>query len=247
MSTARLDVLLVARGLAATRSKAQALIKAGLVSVEGKVITKSSVDVADESQVEVTGLDHPWVSRGGMKLAHALEYFAIDVNELTAIDVGASTGGFTDVLLQHGAAKVYAVDVGTDQLSSQLRADARVISLEHTNARDLTDAEIPELVDIVVCDASFISLSKVLPAALALTKPKAQLITLIKPQFEVGKEAADRGKGVIRDSSLHSIICNDVSQWLCHIGWNVVGVAPSPITGPKGNVEFLLYARKANE
>ena len=245
MSTARLDILLVTRGLAVTRSKAQALIKAGLVSVDGKPTTKSSVDVAEESMVEVAGIDHPWVSRGGMKLAHALEHFAINVKGMVAIDVGASTGGFTDVLLHYGATKIYAVDVGRDQLNSKLRLDARVVSLEQTNARELTAALIPERADMVVCDASFISLAKVLPAALVLTKPAAQLVTLIKPQFEVGKGAADKGKGVIRDSSLHSAVCDDVSQWLKNVGWNVAGIIPSPITGPKGNTEFLLYARKA--
>lgn len=241
---ARLDLLLVARGLAPSRSKAQALIKAGLVESDGQLLDKAGAEFPEDIALTVTGEDHPFVSRGGMKLAHALTHFSIPVTDVLAIDVGASTGGFTDVLLQNGAAKVYAVDVGHDQLHATLRLDPRVVVLEGTNARDLSAEQIPEAVDLVVCDASFISLGKVLPAALALTKLQAQLVTLIKPQFEVGKEEADRGKGVIRDQALHRRVCDDIAAWLAESGWRVEGITPSPITGPKGNVEFLLYARK---
>ncbi len=244
MKKSRLDLLLVTQGLAESRTKAQALIMAGLVYHGEQKLDKAGAEFSEDMELTVRGREHPWVSRGGVKLAHALSDFTIDVTGLTAIDVGASTGGFTDVLLTHGAAKVYAVDVGHGQLDSKLRGDARVVVMERTNARELTAAEISPPVDMVVCDASFISLKKVLPAALALTKEKAQLVTLIKPQFEVGKAEVSRGKGVIRDAGLHQAVCEDISQWVTGLGWQVVGIATSPITGPKGNVEFLLYATK---
>lgn len=244
MAKQRLDLALVERGLADTRSKAQALIMAGLVYRGEQKLDKAGIEISDDVEVTVRGKEYPWVSRGGMKLAHALEAFSLDVKGLVAIDVGSSTGGFTDVLLTHGAAKVYAVDVGTGQLDPKIRHDARVVPMEQTNARHLTENEIPEPLDMVVCDASFISLKKVLPAALALTKPKAALIALIKPQFEVGKAEVSRGKGVITDPQLHEAVCADIRQWIEAEGWAVEGIATSPITGPKGNVEFLLYARK---
>lgn len=187
------------------------------------------------------GLDHPWVSRGGIKLAHALAHFAIDPAGQVAIDVGASTGGFTDVLLKHGAARVYAVDVGHGQLAWALRNDPRVVVLEKTNARHLTPAEIPEPVDLVVCDASFIGLETVLPAALALARPGATLVALIKPQFEVGRGRVGKG-GVVRDPALHEEVCARIAAWLPTQGWRVRGIARSPITGPEGNVEFLIAA-----
>jgi 23S rRNA (cytidine1920-2'-O)/16S rRNA (cytidine1409-2'-O)-methyltransferase len=242
----RLDLLLVARGLAESRSKAQALIMAGLVYYGEQKLDKAGAEFADDIEITVRGKEHPWVSRGGMKLAKAIAEFSIDVTGAIAMDVGASTGGFTDVLLTHGAAKVYAVDVGHGQLDVKLRGDARVVVMEETNARHLTRETITDALDVIVCDASFISLTKVLPAALALVKPGAILVTLIKPQFEVGKAEVSRGKGVIRDAALHQQVCDDISAWVSAQGWQVHGITTSPITGPKGNVEFLLYAIKEN-
>lgn len=244
MPKLRLDQLLVAQGLAENRTKAQGLIMAGLVYHGEQKLDKAGAEFADDFEVTVRGKEHPWVSRGGMKLAHALEHFNIAPTHSVAMDVGASTGGFTDVLLTNGAAKVFAVDVGHGQLDVKLRNDPRVVVMEKTNARHLTPEIVPDLLDVIVCDASFISLTKVLPAALALAKPGAQLVTLIKPQFEVGKMEVSRGKGVIRDCALHQKVCEDISAWVRRLGWNVVGVTPSPITGPKGNVEFLMYATK---
>lgn len=244
MTKIRLDQYLVELGLAQSRTKAQALIMAGQVYRGEIKLDKAGLQIADDAEIIVRGAEHPYVSRGGMKLAHAIEHFALDVTGLVAIDVGASTGGFTDLLLRGGASKVYAVDVGHGQLDAKLRSDARVVVMEKTNARDLTAEMIPDVLDMVVCDASFISLTKVLPAALTLTKPVAQLVTLIKPQFEVGKIEVSRGKGVIRDEKLHQQVCDEISQWIATLGWNIQGIEKSPITGPKGNVEFLLYARK---
>ena len=190
------------------------------------------------------GRDHPWVSRGGIKLAHALDHFAIDVEGLVALDVGASTGGFTDVLLTRGAARVYAVDVGRGQLAWKLRQDPRVIVHEGVNARYLTAEEIPEPVDIVTCDASFIGLATVLPAAFPLTKSTAQLVALIKPQFEAGPKAVGKG-GVVRDPEVHRQVCEAAAAWVdAQPGWKVVGIVASPIEGPAGNREFLLHARR---
>jgi 23S rRNA (cytidine1920-2'-O)/16S rRNA (cytidine1409-2'-O)-methyltransferase len=189
------------------------------------------------------GQDHPWVSRGGLKLAHGLGSFAIDPAGCLCLDVGASTGGFTDVLLSRGAAKVYAVDVGHGQLAWKLRTDPRVVVLEKTNARHLDRALIPEPVDLVVCDASFISLTLVLPAALALAKPDARLVALIKPQFEVGKGEVGKG-GVVRDPAQHEAVCAKIRGWLEAQGWRVLGLTESPITGPEGNREFLIAAAK---
>jgi len=187
---------------------------------------------------------HPYVSRGALKLAHALQHFALDVEGKIIADIGASTGGFTDALLQHGAQKIYAVDVGTDQLHEKLRADDRVVVMESTNAKHLTSQEIEEPLDMIVCDASFIALSKVLPAVLALAATRAQCVALIKPQFEAGKEAVRKGEGVIRDEAMHESICRDVAQWFEGEGWKVYGITPSPIEGPKGNKEFLIWAAK---
>ncbi len=200
--------------------------------------------VAADRPLEVRGAPHPWVSRGGIKLAHGLDRFSIDPAGLTALDVGASTGGFTDVLLSRGAAKVYAVDVGHGQLAWKLRNDARVVVLEKTNARHLTAHEIPEQVDLVVCDASFIGLEAVLPAALSLAKPGARLVALIKPQFEVGKGRVGKG-GVVREPELHREVCDRIAAWLPTLGWTVLGLEESPILGPEGNKEFLIAARKA--
>ena len=243
MAKRRADQLLVDRGLAESRAKAQALILAGVVYVGERRIDKSGESIADETEIAVRGRDHPWVSRGGVKLAHALEHFAIDVSGLVALDIGASTGGFVDVLLTHGAARVHAVDVGRGQLAWKLRQDSRVLVREGINARNLTDAEIPERVDIVTCDASFIGLATVLPAALALAKPNALLVALIKPQFEAGPRAVGKG-GVVRDREVHRTVCETTAAWVASQGWTVIGITDSPITGPAGNREFLLYAKR---
>ena len=199
--------------------------------------------LADDAPLIVKGRDHPWVSRGGIKLAHGLDHFGFDVSGAVGLDVGSSTGGFTDVLLSRGAARVYAVDVGTNQLAWKLRSDDRVIVHEQTNARDLTSAIIPEPVDIVMCDASFIGLAKVLDAALDLARPGAMLVALIKPQFEAGRAEVGKG-GVVRDAAVHARVCDEASAWVASKGWRVLGIEKSPITGPEGNVEFLLGAIK---
>ena len=240
----RADQALVERGLVETRAKAQALIMAGKVFSGEQRIDKPGQPIAAEKPLEVRGQDHPWVSRGGLKLEKGLAAFGINPTGLVAIDVGASTGGFTDVLLQGGAAKVYAVDVGRGQLHWKLRSDDRVAVMEATNARTLTAEQIPEPADIVVCDASFIGLEKVLPAALALTKPEAWLVALIKPQFQVGKGEVGKG-GVVRDPALHERVCAEARAWLdAQPGWRSLDIVESPITGPSGNVEFLLGGRK---
>jgi 23S rRNA (cytidine1920-2'-O)/16S rRNA (cytidine1409-2'-O)-methyltransferase len=240
----RADQALVDRGLVETRSKAQALIMAGVVFSEEKRIDKPGQQITEETPLEVRGQDHPWVSRGGLKLEKGLKAFAIDPAGMIALDVGASTGGFTDVMLQNGAARVFAVDVGRGQLHWKLRTDERVVVLEATNARHLTAELVPEAIDIVVCDASFIGLEKVLPAALGLARPGAWLVALIKPQFQVGKGEVGKG-GVVRDPDLHVRVCDEVAAWLTgEAGWQVQGIVESPITGPQGNVEFLIGARK---
>ena len=240
----RLDVALVERGLVESRARAQALILAGKVFSLERRLDKAGAAVADDQPLEVRGADHPWVSRGGLKLAHALDAFAIDPAGAVALDVGASTGGFTDVLLARGAARVYAVDVGHGQLAWRLRADPRVVVREKTNARRLTAAAVPEPVDLVVCDASFIGLETVLPAPLALAKPGARLVALIKPQFEVGRRRVGKG-GVVRDEALHREVCARIAAWLPAQGWSVTGLVESPITGPEGNREFLIAAHRA--
>lgn len=240
----RLDQLLVERGLAESRAKAQAMVMAGLVYSGDRRLDKPGHAVTEDTRIEVKGQPHPYVSRGGLKLAHALSHFGIAPKDWIALDVGASTGGFTDVLLQNGAAKVYAVDVGHGQLAWKLRGDPRVVVLERTNARHLSAEQVPESVDIVVCDASFIGLETVLPAPLALTKPGAWLVALIKPQFEVGKHRVGKG-GVVRDPALHAEVCQRMRDWVDGLpGWTVAGIEPSPILGPEGNAEFLLAARK---
>ena len=240
----RADQLLVERGHAESRTRAQALVMAGHVMLGDKKADKPGLQVAEDAEVSVKGQDHPWVSRGGIKLAHALEMFDIVVGGAIAIDVGSSTGGFTDVLLSKGAAKVYAVDSGTNQLAWKLRQDPRVSVHEQTSARILTAEHIPEQVDIIVCDASFISLSKVLERPMSFAKAGAQLIALIKPQFEAGRGEVGKG-GVVRDPNVHARVCDEVTSWLETIGWTVMGLTESPITGPKGNVEFLIWATKA--
>ena len=231
------------RGLAESRTRAQALIMAGTVFSGEKKLSKSGDMLSDDAPLEVRGKDHPWVSRGGIKLDHGLTHFGFDVTGAIALDVGSSTGGFTDVLLSRGAAKVYAVDVGTNQLAWKLRKDPRVVVLEQTNARYLTSEEIPEPADIVVCDASFISLTKVLEAPLKLAKAGAKLVALIKPQFEAGREEVGKS-GVVRDPAIHERVCAEAKAWVRSQGWSVVGITESPIRGPEGNVEFLIGAVK---
>ncbi|MEO8618088.1 MAG: TlyA family RNA methyltransferase [Sphingomicrobium sp.] len=239
----RADQLLVARGLAESRTRAQALIMSGKVFVGDRVVAKSGDQLAEDAELTLKGRDHPWVSRGGIKLDHGLTHFGFDVTGMTALDVGSSTGGFTDVLLTRGAAKVFAIDVGTNQLAWKLRQDERVSVHEQTNARDLSRDIVPDVIDIVVCDASFIALSKVLDKALDMARPGALLVALIKPQFEAGREEVGKG-GVVRDPFVHQRVCDDALSWVESKGWRVYGVEPSPITGPEGNVEFLLGALK---
>ena len=241
MSKKRADQLLVERGLAESRSRAQALIMAGLVMSGERKIAKAGDMLAEDAAIEVRGKDHPWMSRGGVKLDHGLRHFGFDVTGVVALDVGSSTGGFTDVLLSRGAARVYAVDVGTNQLAWKLRQDPRVIVHEQTNARNLTAEVIPEPLDIITCDASFISLAKVLDAALGLAKRAGMLVALVKPQFEAGRAEVGKG-GVVRDLEVHKRVCVEARAWVESRGWRVVGVTESPITGPEGNKEFLLGA-----
>ena len=243
MTKLRADQLLVSRGLVESRSRAQALIMAGAVFSGERKLAKAGDMLAEDAPLEVRGRDHPWVSRGGIKLDHGLTHFGFDVTDAAALDVGSSTGGFTDVLLSRGAAKVHAVDVGTNQLAWKLRQDPRVIVHEQTNARHLDGSTIPEPVDIVVCDASFISLAKVLEAPLKLAKPGAKLVALIKPQFEAGREEVGKG-GVVRDEAVRARVCEASAEWVRSQGWKVLGVTASPITGPEGNVEYLLGAVK---
>lgn len=241
MAKTRIDQLLVDRGLAESRTRAQALVMAGLVFAGDRKIDKSGQQVADDAEISVKGRDHPWVSRGGIKLAHGLDHFGWDVTGAVAIDVGSSTGGFTDVLLSRGATRVYAVDSGTNQLAWKLRQDDRVIVHEQTSARVLTPAHIPEPVDLIVCDASFISLAKVLAVPIKFAGPKARALVLVKPQFEAGRDEVGKG-GVVRDPAVHARVCAEAAAWFTAQGWHVAGVEQSPITGPEGNVEFLLGA-----
>jgi 23S rRNA (cytidine1920-2'-O)/16S rRNA (cytidine1409-2'-O)-methyltransferase len=240
----RADQALVDRGLVESRARAQALILAGLVFAGERKVAKAGEAIAGDQPLDVRGRDHPWVSRGGLKLDHALTYFGWDVTNAVAMDVGSSTGGFTDVLLTRGAAKVYAIDVGTNQLAWKLRQDPRVIVHEKTNARALTAEQVPEPVDILVCDASFIALAKVMDRPLAFAAPTARAVLLIKPQFEAGREEVGKG-GVVRDAAVHERVCAEARMWIESKGWTVEGIVPSPITGPEGNVEFLLAARRA--
>ncbi len=242
----RADQLLLERGHAESRSRAQALIMAGLVFVGERKLAKAGEMLAADAVLDVRGKDHPWVSRGGLKLDHGLQHFGIDVVGAVAMDVGSSTGGFTDVLLTRGSTKVYAVDVGTNQLAWKLRQDSRVVVLEQLNARALTAAHIPEPIDIIVCDASFISLAKVLDVPLGFAREGAHLVALVKPQFEAGRAEVGKG-GVVRDAAVHQRVCGAAAQWVEAKGWRVLGVTPSPITGPEGNVEFLLGAVKDSE
>jgi 23S rRNA (cytidine1920-2'-O)/16S rRNA (cytidine1409-2'-O)-methyltransferase len=236
----------VSRGLAESRTRAQALIMAGAVFSGEKKLSKAGDMLADDAALEVRGKDHPWVSRGGIKLDHGLTHFGFGISGAVALDVGSSTGGFTDVLLSRGAVKVYAVDVGTNQLAWKLRQDDRVVVHEQTNARSLDSSIVPDPVDVVVCDASFIGLAKVLEAPLKLAKPGSKLVALIKPQFEAGRDEVGKG-GVVRDVAVHERVCAEARTWVESQGWTVLGITPSPITGPEGNIEFLLAAEKAGD
>jgi 23S rRNA (cytidine1920-2'-O)/16S rRNA (cytidine1409-2'-O)-methyltransferase len=237
-----LDVALVARGLAMSRERAQALILANQVTVNGKPSSKAGTPVDDEDNIELKVPDHPWVSRGGLKLAHALETFAIDVTGMAALDIGASTGGFTDVLLHHGAARVVALDVGHNQIDWKLRTDPRVLVLEHVNARYLEPSQLPEdarAFGIVTIDVSFISLSHILPVVPALLQPGGRVVALVKPQFEAGRDDVGKG-GIVRDPAVHTRVIDEVTQAAAEVGLKRVGLAPSPIEGAEGNREFLL-------
>ena len=239
----RLDQLLVDRGLVETRTKAQALVMAGQVFSGERKLDKPGEQVRADIALDLRGTGTGWVSRGALKLIEALDRFGIDPTGLVCLDVGASTGGFTDVLLARGAARVYAVDVGYGQLAQKLRDDPRVVNLERTNARYLTGEAIPAPIDLLVCDASFIGLATVLPAAMALCRLGARLAVLIKPQFEVGPARVGKG-GVVRDPALHEEVCARYRDWFTKQGWTVQGITPSPITGPAGNHEFLLAATR---
>ncbi|HLY44169.1 MAG TPA: TlyA family RNA methyltransferase [Stellaceae bacterium] len=244
MAKRRADQLLVEQGLAESRARAQALILAGSVSAGGRRVEKPGTPLPEETALALAGRDHPWVSRGGLKLSFALEHFAIEVQGLVALDIGASTGGFTDVLLAAGAIRVHAVDVGRAQLAWKLRQDPRVVVHEGVNARYLTRAAIEEPVDLITCDASFIGLATVLAEPLALTAARAQLVALVKPQFEAGPRDVGKG-GVVRDPAVHRAVCERASAWVsAQPGWQVAGIVESPIQGPAGNREFLLYARR---
>lgn len=242
----RVDQMLVDRGLAESRTRAQALIMAGHVFSGETKIAKAGQTLKAEAPLEVRGRDHPWVSRGGIKLAHAIEHFGLDPAGAVAIDVGSSTGGFTDVLLTKGASHVFAVDSGTNQLAWKLRQDPRVTVLEQTSARILTGEHITQDCNWVVCDASFIGLAKVLEVPLNLAGPDCRLVALIKPQFEVGRGEVGKG-GVVRDPALHARVCEEVRVWLEEGGWTIQGIVESPITGPEGNVEFLVSAARGSE
>ena len=242
----RADQLLVEQGLAESRTKAQALILAGLVSHNGRRVDKPGEQLAADLVLALKGRDYPWVSRGGLKLVHALDHFDISVDGKVALDIGASTGGFTDVLLARGGGRVYAVDVGHGQLAWKLRQDPRVVVHERLNARFLTRAHIPDPVDIITCDASFIGLATVLPAPLAVAADRAELVALVKPQFEAGPAHVGKG-GVVCDPAVHRQVCERAAAWVAaQSGWSVIGIVESPILGPEGNREFLLYARSGD-
>ena len=243
MGKRRADQALVDLGLAESRTRAQALIMAGKVWSGGDRVDKSGALLAEGAPLEVRGQDHPWASRGGLKLDHALRHFALSPAGLVCLDIGASTGGFTSVLLHGGAARVHAVDVGHGQLAWTLRNDPRVVVHERVNARYLTSAVVPEPVQALVCDASFIGLATILPAPLALCAPGAWAVALIKPQFEAGPDQVGKG-GVVRDPAVHRAVCERIGEWWSSLpGWRVAGIVESPIVGPEGNREFLIAAR----
>jgi 23S rRNA (cytidine1920-2'-O)/16S rRNA (cytidine1409-2'-O)-methyltransferase len=239
----RLDVLMVERGLAPSRERARALILAGQVRVEGQVIAKAGTAIARHADVQLAVADHPYVGRGGVKLAHALDEFQVETAGRRALDIGASTGGFTDVLLQRGARDVVALDVGHNQLDWKLRSDPRVIVREGVNARSLTPDDVPHAVEIVVIDVSFISLTYILPELSKVLGPGGDVVALIKPQFEAGREEVGKG-GVVTDPSVHEAVVARVSARAQDLGFDVCGVTPSPITGASGNREFFIHLRR---
>ena len=239
----RIDQLLVARGLFDTRSRARAAIEAGRVKADGRVVAKPSEQIAEEAEIEAEPA-HRWVGRGALKLDHALSLWPVEIAGRTVLDVGASTGGFTEVCLSRGAARVYAVDVGRGQLHSTLASDPRVVELSGTDARVLDATLIPTPPDLIVTDVSFIALAKALPAALALAGEGAELVALVKPQFEVGPERVGKG-GLVRDPAAREEALQAACRFLEAEGWRVTGTSPSPVTGSDGNVEFLVSARKA--
>ena len=235
---------MVLKGFVKSRVQANSILMTGNVFVDNKRVEKPGQQVSQNSKIEIKGKTYPWVSRGGVKLNKAILEFNLDCNSIIALDIGASTGGFTDVLLANGASKIYAVDVGYGQLDWKLRQDERVVVKEKTNARYLTDEIIKDPIDALVCDTSFISLKKVLPSGLAFLKARGWLVALIKPQFEVGKGLVGKG-GVVRDPKLHETVVNDITKWMeFEIKMNVLGVVESPILGPSGNKEFLIVATK---
>lgn len=240
----RIDQLLVERGEAESRARAQALIMAGLVFVKGHRVEKAGQKVPVDAEIELKGKDHPWVGRGGVKLDGAIKHFGLDPTGAVAMDIGSSTGGFTQVLLHHGAEHVFAVDVGTNQLDWKLRNVPRITLLEQTNARELTTAQIDRPCNWVVCDASFISLRKVLERPLELAARECRLVALIKPQFEVERHEVGKG-GIVRDEALHARVCDEVREWLEGDGWVIQGITTSPIKGTEGNVEFLVSALRS--
>ena len=239
----RLDLLLVQRGFAESREKAQAVIFAGQVLVNGQKQDKAGAPVPEDAEIRILGETLRYVGRGGLKLEAALKEFSVSVEGKTALDIGASTGGFTDCLLQHGASKVFAVDVGYGQMAWKIRQDPRVVVIERTNIREMAPALIPELVDIAVIDVSFISLEKVVPAVLAFLKPDGAIIALIKPQFEVGREHVGKG-GIVRDEAARTAAVKRVEDFIRGLGFDVKGIIPSPITGQDGNVEYLICGYK---
>ncbi len=238
----RLDQLLVHKKLADTKNKAQSMIMAGQVIVNDRIITKSGNSFEEDSKITIKKLHPDWVSRGAFKLLKAIETFKIEISNKVCLDIGSSTGGFTHVLLSKKAKKIFAVDVGTNQLHENLRKQKNIISIENLNAKYLDISIIPEKIDLLVCDVSFISLKKVIYPNLKLLSKKAEIIALIKPQFETQK--INLRKGVVKDQSIHNKICEDIKSWFIDIcKANVIGITTSPITGPKGNVEFLIYCR----
>jgi len=237
----RLDQLLINNNLAISKSKAQSMIMAGQVSVNGKTITKSGNSFNIESKITIKKLHPQWVSRGALKLLKAIEFFNIDIENKKCLDIGSSTGGFSEVLLKKKAKKIYSVDVGTNQLHEKLRNEKKIISIENFNAKYLDNSVIPDKIDILVCDVSFISLKKVILPSLNLLSNRSEIITLIKPQFET--EKINLKKGIVRDEKIHLDVCNDIEKWFIEkCNANVIGLIPSPITGPKGNIEFLIYS-----
>jgi 23S rRNA (cytidine1920-2'-O)/16S rRNA (cytidine1409-2'-O)-methyltransferase len=237
-----LDTLLIERALASSRERARALILAGQVKVNGQTVSKAGTQVADDAAIDLAVPDHPWVGRGGIKLAHALDVFALDVTGRSALDLGASTGGFTDVLLQRGAARVVALDVGHGQLDWRLRNDPRVVVREGINARHLTLADVPEPVDLVTIDVAFISLRHILPPLPRVLTSSADVIALVKPQFEAGRDEVGKG-GIVSDPGVHDAVLTRVSESAAAAGFERIAMTPSPITGAEGNREFFLHLK----